>query len=247
MTYTIRQANPKPAAFTRRGRPGGARGIHQMQIHATRGPVPIDRQVQATENWFSQQPDRGGWGSSADFVVGPDRRVGGKVVIVQFGDWLRTFGSWSAGYGGLGAAREWGAAEVGVAIEVAQPDNSTAFTTETLEAVTWLCGEINRELVAAGGVAIPPVHLPYWDQLRTKPVPRGYLGHDELANGRKLGKSDPGRMWNWDTFIAGLAPESPGLSPAVTNLEAALAAYYDGVHPLPIKDGAHRYELRMEP
>ena len=204
---TIRPASPPPAAFTRRGRPGGAANIHQIQIHATRGPVPMDRQVMATENWFSGQPDRGGWGSSADFVVGPDERVGGEVVIVSFGDYLRTFSSWSAGYGSFGAAQEWGAAEVGVAIEVAQPDNETSFTAETVAAVVWLCEQINLGISGAGGDPIPAAHITHWDQRRDTPVPRGYIGHDELANGVRLGKTDPGKMWDWPGFLALLTPE----------------------------------------
>jgi N-acetyl-anhydromuramyl-L-alanine amidase AmpD len=206
----------------------------------------MDRQVMATENWFSQQPDRGGWGSSADFVVGPDERVGGEVVIVSFGDPLRTFGSWSAGYGSFGAALEWGAAEVGIAIEVAQPDNNTAFTPETVDAVAWLCIELSKRLVAAGAEPVPAVHIDYWDQRRDAPVPRGYIGHDELANGVRLGKTDPGQMWNWPAFLSLVEGRGvPTLSPPVTNYKAAIAAWRGGVEPL-VQTAEHdRYEVKI--
>ena len=247
MTYEIRPANPRAAAFTRRGRPGGVNGIHQIQIHATRGPVKMDQQVQATENWFAQQPDRGGWGSSADFVVGPDRRRGGQIVIAQFGDWMRTFGSWSAGYGGGGAATEYGAAEVGVAIEVAQPDNDTPFTPETVDAVVWLCGQINDALEDAGGIPIPAVHLGFWDQRRARPVPRGYIGHDELANGRKLGKSDPGKLWDWSAFIDAVARETDVRPPPppLTRVQHTMAAWTGRAEAVPVgwRGDAAEYQL----
>jgi len=257
MTYTIRPAAPAAAAFTRRGRPGGASNIHQIQIHATRGPVPMDRQVMATENWFSQQPDRGGWGASADFVVGPDERAGGAVVIVAFGDPIRTFGSWSAGYGSFGATREWGAAEVGLAIEVAQPprwdgtkyvggDSDEPFTPETVDAVAWLCIELNKRLVAAGGRPVPATHIDYWDQLRDAPVPRGYLGHVDLANGVKLGKTDPGQMWNWPAFLSKVEGAGvPKLSPPVSNRKAAMSAWGNGVEPLAQTAEHDRYEIKI--
>jgi hypothetical protein len=252
MAFAIRQANPAPAAFTRRGRPGGASNIHQIQIHATRGATTLDKQVQATENWFSSQPDKGGWGSSADFVVGPDSRESGKMVIVQFGNWIRQFSSWSAGYGAGGAATEWGAAEVGVAIEVAQParfdgtnylpgDSDVAFNNELMEAVAWLCNHINDELVKNGGTRIPSVHLPYWNQLRSNAVPRGYIGHDDLANGRKLGKTDPGKMWTWAHFIRLLNPFGlivPGTRPIqMSSTEGIIAAMRYGTHPSHFVDG----------
>ncbi len=212
--FLSRPASPLAAAFTRRTRRGAITRIDQFQLHATRGPVAMDLQVQATENWFANQPDRGGWGSSSDFVVGPDHRLNGGIAIVQFGGWRTTFSSWSAGYGSrlpLGLY-EYGAAERGIAIEIAQPprrvggvyvpgDSDVPFTPETVEAVAWLCRTLNHELVAAGGMAIPAVRIPRWNQLRGS-VPRGYIAHEDLANGAKLGKTDPGTMWPWEQFLA---------------------------------------------
>lgn len=257
--YDIRFASPTQAAFTRRGRPGGASNIHQIQIHATRGPTTLETQVAATENWFANQKDRGGWGSSADFVVGPDSRVGHEIVIVQFGNWLRTFGSWSAGYGGGGAPTEYGAAEVGVAIEVAQPpkwdeirqrwvggDSDAPFAQETVDAVAWLCRHINRELEEAGGSAIPTTRLASWDQKRSAPIPRGYIGHEDLANGMRLGKTDPGQMWDWPVFLREVGDiEDNSMSPPITKLKGALHVWNNGATPLPRDVSWDRYEFRM--
>jgi hypothetical protein len=251
---TIRPASPRPARFTRRPRPGGVRNVHQIQIHATRGPTTMGRQVQATENWFATQPDRGGWGASADFVIGFDDRVS-DIVVVQFGDWLNSYSSWSAGFGT--SYTDWGAAEVGVAIEVAQPpkyvggkyvggDSNVAFDDGAVDAVVELCKHINDVIEDAGGVPVPAVHLTEWNQRRTEPVPRGYIGHDELANGVKLGKTDPGQMWDWDYFMSRVArTDMPGLSPSLTNYEAGMAAWLHGVKPLLPSAEADRYELRV--
>lgn len=235
MEYTIRVASPSPAPFTRRPRRGGVAAIDQVQIHATRGSTTMDRQVQAAENHFAYQVNRGGWGSSAEYAVGPDRRIGGRIAIVRFGDWRTTYSSWSAGYGArLPLGRyEYGAAERGIAIEVAQPprrdlgrylsgDSDVPFTPATVAAVAWLCRRLNHVLVAAGGTAIPAVRIASWDQLRSRPVPRGYIGHEDLANGKKLGKSDVGAMWPWPQFLA-LLRRTPGLDSAklLTRITAA--------------------------
>lgn len=208
LTYTIRPADPKPAKFTRRVRPDGAKAIHQIQIHATRGPTANDLQVQATENWFAQQPDRGGWGSSADFVIGHDRRENGEIVIVEFGDWLRTFGSWSAGYGS-NSTQEYGAAELGVAIEVGQRSTADGYSEETIAGLVWLCRQINDRIVDAGGKRVPPQRIEEWNQRRDAFVPRGYIGHEDLANGKKLGKTDPGSSFPWDDFLGRLDRAEP--------------------------------------
>ena len=91
MRHDVRFASPAPLPVTRRVRASGVQQIAQIQIHATRGRVAHDRQVHATEAWFaSPQNDRGGWGGSADFVIGPDHRLAGEIAIVQFGDWRPT-------------------------------------------------------------------------------------------------------------------------------------------------------------
>ena len=55
---------------------------------------------------------------------------------------------------------------------------------------------------------IPPVWIDRWDQVRGAPIPRGHIGHENLANGRKLGKSDPGHLFPRDTLMASLVGET---------------------------------------
>lgn len=214
--FSIRDANPSPLAITRRPR---TTPIEQIQWHATRGVASHYRQVEATENWFANPAnDLGGWGGSADFVVGPDWRIGGAIAIVQFGDWINTFSSWSAGAGGTGTLY---AAECGVAIEVAQSAALEAFSPETIEACAWLVGVINETLRGAGQPEIPPVHIPRWDQLPAEPIPRGHIGHDELANGRKLWKTDPGPLFPWGELLSRLQP--------VDRFQQGRREMYDGI------------------
>lgn len=221
--FRIRDASPPPQPFTRRPRPGGPASIVQIQWHATRGATSMDRQVQATESWFaSPANNRGGWGGSAEFVVGPDHRRDGAIEIVRFGDTYNEFSSWSAGFGGTGTI---GAATVGIAIEVAQPAGRDAqgnftgspnanfehFTDQTIDACVWLVGQINRELAALDVPPIPPVRIPAWDQRVGEPVPAGHIGHEDLANGVRLGKHDPGHLFPWSELIMRVATGGPVL------------------------------------
>lgn len=224
MPFSIRDANPTPLAVTRRPRLRGVQDIAQIQLHATRGPVSMELQVMATEHWFaSPANDHGTWGASADFVIGPDIREHGEIAIVRFGDWIESFSSWSAGFGVRGAGTI-GASTRGVAIEIAQPDNETDFTDETIEGLVWLCQRIDAAIVAAGGVAVPPQHIAFWDQRAGEAAPRGYIGHDELANGVALGKSDPGDRFPWDGFIARLR-EAAALPPAAVGASSLFSFY----------------------
>jgi hypothetical protein len=176
--------------------------------------VAIDQQVQATENWFAAVEefpdgnDHENWGSSADFVIGPDRRIDGEIAIVLFGDWRTTFSSWSAEFGAEGA-NTMSAASVGVAIEVAQPLKHHPFTNEIIDGLVWLCGHINDELGKAGVGRVPAERIAFWDRSGAAAVSGGYLGHEDLANGVGLGKSDPGPQFPWAEFIHRLGRTPP--------------------------------------
>ncbi len=199
---------PKQQSVIRRSRVNGVDDIHQIQIHSTRGPTDTDRQLQATVNWFASientQNSSGhskGWGASADFVVGRESRIDGNpVTIVQFGDWMKTYGSWSAGWGSSYSTQH-GAAKYGVAIEVAQRNLNDEFDPEVMTVVADLCRYIDETLKSKGHDGIPTERILSWDQERSTIIPRGYIGHEDLANGVKLGKSDPGPEWDWEDFF----------------------------------------------
>ena len=64
--------------------------------------------------------------------------------------------------------------------------------------------------------SISATHI-VWNQLRSEDVPRGLTGHDETANGRRLGKSDPGPNFPWHDFVTRLREDD---IPRITSLPA---------------------------
>jgi hypothetical protein len=170
-------------------------------LHAMRGDTTPEMQLPATENWFLTQNPAvrtlrrlKGWGPMADFGIGWYPKTQ-RVEIMQFGDPFTTRSNWSSGFGAKGVVT-WGMDEVSMAIELDQSAAMEAYRGETIdrliELALWLPSQ---------GIHIAPVHLPPWDQLRAQPVPTGWLGHDETANGIRGGKSDVGNKFPWDRFI----------------------------------------------
>jgi hypothetical protein len=216
VSYTIRAADPPPLPETRRPRPNGAASIAQFHIHATRGMVAHDLQVQATESWFASpqnltNPRTGryrGWGGSADFVIGPDRREGGRIAIVSFGDWASSWARYAAGYGDSWRL-QYPAAEVGISIELAQSADLEPIDLDTLQAAAWVVRFCNVKLRQMGHRAVLIQQLLKWDQLRASVTPPGIIGHQDLANGVKLGKTDPGDDFPWTQFIQMCGDEEP--------------------------------------
>lgn len=195
--FEIRRASPPPAKFTRRARPKGGADIHMAQWHGTRGPTTHGKQIAAMENWFATTayfPEgnnhNDSWGGSSDFGVGYDDRVG-RVVIVEFGDWINSFASFGAGFG-ESSRTTYAASMYGVTIEVAERNADDTISDEEADACAWLFDHINAKLKAQRFEPIPDVWLDYWDQSIFKPIPRGHVTHVGLANGTKLGKTDPG-------------------------------------------------------
>ncbi len=170
-------------------------------LHAMRGDAPPDVQLPATENWFltrnlvTRAARRvAGWGPMADFGIGWYPKTQ-RVEIMQFGDPFTTRANWSAGWGAKGVVT-WGMDEVSLAIELDQSAGMEDYRDETIEKLIELALWLPSK-----GVHIAPVHLPPWDQVKARPIPTGWLGHDETANGVRGGKSDVGDKFIWNTFI----------------------------------------------
>ena len=202
----------------------------QIQVHSTRGRTTPGKQVTSLLNWFSRADgDLGGWGSSADYAVGPydadapSRENGPVSTVVLSENPHDQFASWAAGYGGRGPAHEWGAGETSYSVEVAQSQAREAYSDKIYTELAELVLAINEEHRRRGWRTIPLVHIPFWDQRRDRPVPAGFTTHEGCENGRKLGKTDPG-----DEF------DFPRLFARVRDLEGARVSASAGSDPTPL-------------
>lgn len=191
-------------------------------LHAMRGNTHPNNQLLATINWFTtshgptiQQRRNDGWGPMADFGIGFNPKLE-RVEIVQFGDWRTTRSNWSAGFGDGGMAT-WGADEVGISIELDQSASLEEYREETLSALT----ELAIWLMAQPEVDIAPIKIDFWDQDRDTFIPSGWLGHDDLANGKRLGKTDVGGRFNWARFTNAISGGVPTLPLSVPDEDLA--------------------------
>ena len=180
-------------------------------LHGTRGPTTLAAQYGATVNWFTNSGNGRsglGWGSQADAVVGT--RSG---EITFFGDYRTSRPNWSAGFGG-NSATTWGADEWALSLELAHRALGDPFHDEVIENALVVCRHWMQEF------GIPATHIA-WDQLRSEDVPHGLIGHDETANGHRLGKSDPGHSFPWNNFLRRLrtGADIPTLTTAASPAE----------------------------
>ena len=200
--------------------------ISLVCIHATRGKNVMDKQYQATVNWFTNPPNLGGYAPAADVVIGAKGEVGEFWVPDANGnesDWRTSHATWAAGYGN-GNVPEWGVDEVALSIEMPQPAGKDAqgnwtgdpnayyepFPQASIDALV----EFLTQRFQWG--MLPNVKLQYvefLDQRRDWAPPSGFVGHDRTENGVKLGKSDPGPLFPINEVLtrigAALAPPPP--------------------------------------
>lgn len=183
VTVTSWLKAPRPAGMTPR----------IIIIHATRGSNTQALQYQATKGWFQSTSNGSaaqGWGGCATVVIGSNGE------LCRFMNEASEVPRYSAGYGSNLPPQGWCADDWGLSMELAQSDKQEAFAAATIDraamqAALW-CQTYN----------ISPVHLGTTDQRGASPASTGIVGHDELENGRKLGKSDPGAQFPWPAFMA---------------------------------------------
>jgi len=152
----------------------------------------------ATKNWFQSPNNNAGgtWGGCASKIIGPN----GELCIVLDDNQIPHY---SAGYGGLGPPTEFLVDDYAISYEFAQPNNGVAFTDAQYARGAI---EIAKDCRNHG---IPPVMLDLRPSAlgQRYPVPTGITRHDWTANGVKLVKTDPGKMWDDAKFIALLIAE----------------------------------------
>lgn len=166
-----------------------------MLIHSTRSGQRwgLDREWQATVNWFespnNRAKDRDGnlldYGACSSHVIGGD----GERGVAWADDYRPT---WSAGWGMIYG---WALDHYAVSYEVCQPTADVPFTDAQYRRLGFELARLHR----AYGVAL--VTLPYLTQLED-PVPSGVTRHDNCANGRAYGKTDPGPLFDDARVIA---------------------------------------------
>jgi hypothetical protein len=201
-------------------RPPGA-SPRLIIVHATRGANTQAAQYSATRNWFNSDANRGrnpdgspaDWGGSAHLVIGHDGR------LCRFIDDAHT-AHYSAGFGSKPAPLGWSADDWGLSMELAQSDKQEPFTHATLERAAL------QAAIWCQVFDIPAVHLGHIQQDAPGPGAFGIVGHDELENGRKLGKTDPGALFPWPQFIARVQDVMHGTGSAI---ETALRLPHESV------------------
>lgn len=77
-------------------------------------------------------------------------------------------------------------------IELEQGVENDGFTVLQLASLVRVCRGYMEDF------AIPPVHARWSNEA-------GFIGHEETAQGKRNGKSDPGHLFPWSAFIATLA------------------------------------------
>ena len=220
MTITIQRHNVPVYARVKRTQP-----ISLVCIHATRGSTTMDKQFQATVNWFTNPPNLGGYAPAADVCIGSKGEIAEffRVIDGKESDWRDSHATWAAGYGN-GNVAEWGVDEVALSIEMAQPagldvngnytgDPSAKYEPFTQASIDALVEFLTQRF---GWGMLPNVKLQYvefLDQRRDRPPPSGFVGHDRTENGVKLGKSDPGPLFPINEVLTrvrdALAPPVP--------------------------------------
>lgn len=213
ITYTVRRErgrNPwnwKPDPY-RRGKIAG------VVIHSTRSGQPgLDYDDgPGTENW-GMNPNNGsaaqGWGTYWDLLI---YRNGTRVIST---DWDTEFASWTAGYGAPGTGT-WPLGIPYIQIEVSQARIDQPFSPESIDSLAQAVAE------AAQKYDFPIRRLPFIPQTGTPE--RGIGTHEDSANGKHYGKTDPGPLFPWVTFL-GLANDylKGGNSVTRSEYEALLA------------------------
>lgn len=190
MTYVERREKGRNA-WNWKAYPGRAGIIAGVTIHSTRSGAtsPTYDDGPGTENW-GMNPNNGsaaqGYGVYWDALI---YRDGTRVIST---DWDREYATWTAGYGRGGGT--WPLGLYYLQIEVSQSRADQPFSDASIDSLA--------QLVAAASAkyAFPIERIPFVTQLGARP--RGITTHEGSANGEAYGKSDPGPLFPWDTFLS---------------------------------------------
>ena len=164
--------------------PGRSKNIRGVFIHSTRGG--------STDPNYDDGPGTEAWGNSASntgaFWDGLIYRTGQQVKCTNWEQDEQPL--WAAGWGEAGT---WSAQENYIHLEFAQSTINQLFSEEELESGAQWCAELARTY------KFPVERIQFLSQ--TGAAPGGFCDHQNSANGKKLGKTDPGPLFPWGAFL----------------------------------------------
>ena len=139
--------------------------------------------IHSTRSGTSMNPTE--FTGTLNWFNNPDSKVSSHWVIARDGRKARVIrDDWQSWHAGIHNATHWG-------IELEQGVESDGFTPEQMDALVAVC----KGYVEMG---VPPFHGMI-----------GFIGHQDTPQGRGVGKSDPGSLFNWDWFFTQLRAEPP--------------------------------------
>lgn len=158
------------------------RDIRGVMIHATRSGHTDGDDGPGTENWMANPNNQG---AAYDALTWED---GTRIIAM---DWDNDEAPlWAAGFGDGGT---WAAQDYYIQWEVAQGRIEDTYSEDEIRSTAEAVAALSKRY------DFPLIRLPYLTQ--TGDPPRGITAHDACANGKRLGKSDPGYMFPWDHFL----------------------------------------------
>lgn len=164
--------------------PGRARRMRGVMLHATRGGRSAGDDGPGTENWASNASNGAAFW---DWLAYEN----GQQVLCTEGDEEPL---WAAGYGAYPGT--WSAQDYYYQFELAQGRPEDPYPAEQIESAAQWVGGLFKER------GWPVQRIPFLYQTEGSAPPFGICTHEDSANGRRLGKSDPGPMFPWNTFLA---------------------------------------------
>ena len=180
--------------------PGREAMIAGLMLHSTRSGKRDGDDGPRTERWWANPVnivrDKPPWGSYADLLIYED----GTRVLCTDPD--REYATWTAGYGGTGT---WAAGIYYIQIELAQGTLDEPFTDALIDSLAEATAMLARRY------DFPIARIPFLAQTEWPP-PGGIADHEHCANGRKHGKSDPGPLFPWETYLARAGADMGGTS-----------------------------------
>ena len=159
--------------------------INLIQLHATRSgrtwlggnPWTMSDELQSARSWFASATNR---------VPGAPHEAAMCNVLVGDGTLTRVLPGDMAPHHSIGHADA-----TGLSIEICQPLDSVPFLAVDLELAAAVCAEWSEKY------GIPIKVLPFLNgDNREAP---GYVRHDRSAQGRRVGKTDPGSQFPTDS------------------------------------------------